>query len=40
MVLFWPENESKIYILVSFQHMLRLYDGMKVGRVANLGTLL
>jgi hypothetical protein len=29
--LFWPENESKIYILVSFQHMLRLEIAATIG---------
>jgi hypothetical protein len=29
--LFWPENESKIYILVSFQHMLRLEIAVTIG---------
>jgi hypothetical protein len=29
--LFWPENESKIYILVSFQYMLRLEIAATIG---------
>jgi hypothetical protein len=29
--LFWPENESKIYILVSFQHMFRLEIAVTIG---------
>jgi hypothetical protein len=34
MDLFWPENESNIYILVSFQHMWRLEIAATIGMCA------